>query len=1197
MIEDRRDPIIVYPQHCAHLNSPETFLEDFFADRHLHGPGGQPLYRYRIGTREFHELGDVLRACVLDRQPVERSAAMSFCLWAAEWWHRRYEGGPWKWRPLLTELRHTDLGPGGSRYNVLQDIVADGLEAWKRSVLMVGNSRAFLATLACEGGLPMKLILRDQTHLRAYLKEVLQEHKLFGSTGIPPHELAGRVRDRLPRTWRQDVVYQLSGELIAEIWRLQREVGDTETPVLDLDRTRPDWRDELPVTVTDNVARTLLNGLLLDAAAVARGGRIRVRWQVTLAPAGADRWDLRGKFHLPATMGEAEFDHLFGGNRDTERPHHFDLGVWTRRRSFEPLAFATAMHAPGRGDHFGLERLPAAGKSVTIGVTQPRTLVARTPEEALQSDEFPGGAGLSDLAWVFAPQDLSVAADDPRQTYRLVGQGSLKRREPWCLVAVSEGTVVESGAHGDEAEPLGSICNEQGRGVYLVSGEVAFTSPEGVRTVVRTGTPTDSANVEYRLDGRGKVFGRGGTVVFLGRVALRETSDGEFLRTVPESDLWWKPDRPGGSWRPYSSEAVEAGAIVGAGRLRYVWNDEVRHSVRACILPAKADIEYLPSEDPGRGEIVLSGFGDIVATVPSAEGPTSTGRLRGDAYHLALEAETPTPADVKVWIDWLGQGRLELELPFPMKRAVFLAADGGVLPDRARMAVGSMPGVFVDVVAPGADDFELQGTYRGRDAAQLRLQRGLLIKRLQSKMTGHYTLDLTLVQRPVSERLDLSEDHDGTVKLQIFSNDSRGSLPPTCVIVRRFDLRFERRDDRAPLVGLEEHSWRQVSADTLAGLEVLALPLLDPDPEPIRLSGCVSDVWVVPEDRMAPGPYLILGREGDWERARPILWRVVGMDDAGDDIPAQARTVAEVYGCQDGSAVNAVRFEPVARALADDMEHSDWALVFSYLQHPSLPAATFPLLQAIAANPVAAAAAAVRAGDERDLDVLWERLQDFPFAWWQIPLQCWQRAFECFADHLRRDLGMAIAPDRVSELVEQHLGGRITRIAHRLPGLHPALGFVRAAVLECRVPDETSRIVRPEMLEILGHQFAEHRSSFPARAMKNRDRPHLPGLGGLVHRLNTVHPWSRSLFMDRTHRSAAETRPAFLDAPAVAATLVLTENTASDAVSGSIRGVRELDARWFDEAFRLAQLIGFGHRESVLINRQLRSESEDGVTV
>lgn len=1176
------------------MNTPETFLDDFFAERHLDGPGDQPLYRYRIRTSEFRELGDVLGAGALDRGPIHRSAAMSFCLWAAEWWHRHYEGGPWKWRPLLATLGYPDLAPGQSRYPELQGIVATGLAAWHRPVLMVGRSRAFLATLACEGGLPMKLLLRGQTHLRAYLRGVLQEYKLFGSAGIPPHELAERVCDRLPKTWRQDVVYQLSGELIAEVWRLQRELGDTETPVLDLDRARPRWRDELPVRVTDDVARTLLNGLLLDAVAVARCGRIRVRWNVLLTPAEDDELEVRGEFDLPATMGETEFDHLFGDHRQDERPHRFDLGVRTNRHPFEPLALATAMHDHGRGGYFGLEQLPAARRSVTIGVTQPRTLVARTPEETLQSEEFPGGAGMSDLPWVFAPQDLSVAAADPRQIYRLVGQGSVRRREPWALVAVSEGTVAESGGnnHGD-TKPIGSIRNEAGRRVYCISGEVAFKSPEGSRNVVKTGTATDSQNVEYHVVGRNKIVGRGDTVVFLGGVALRETSDGDFLRTVPESDLRWKPDCPGGSWRPYSSEAVEAGSIAGAGLLRYVRNAELRHSVRANILPAKADIEYRPSEEPDCGEIVLAGFGDIEAAVPWTEGLTATGRYRRDGYHLVLEAEGPTPPDVSVVIDWAGTGRLALELPFPTKRAVFRAADGGVLSDRARMAVGSMPGVFVDVVVPEAADCELQGTYRGKDAAQLRLQRGLFIKPLESNMTGHYTLDLTLVQRPVSERLDLSEDHDGTVKLQIFSNDPRGSLPPTCVIVRRFDLRF----DRAPLVGLEEHSWRQVSPDTLAGLEVLALPLLDPDPQPIRLSACVSDVWVVPEDRMALGPYLILGRYGDWERARPILWRVMGMDGAGDDIAAEPCTVADAYGGTDGSAVSAARFEPVARALANDMAHSDWALVFSYLQHSSLPVATFPLLRAIAASPAAAAAAAVRAGSGRDLDVLWERLQDFPFAWWQIPLNCWQSAFECFADHLKRDLGAAISPDRVSELVEEHVGGRITRIAHRLPGLHAALGFARATVLGCRVRDEASRIVRPEMLEILGRQFVEHRSSFPARTMKNRDKPHLPGLGGLIHRLRTEHPWSRSLFMDRTHRSVAINWPALLDAPAVAGTLVLSDDTASDAFSGSIRGVRALNARWFDEALRLAQLIGFGHRESVPRDRQFGSESEDGVSV
>ena len=93
---------------------------------------------------------------------------MAFCLWASEWWHRNYEAGAWKWMPLLTTVGTPELAPGGSRYGELQDLVTRGLRAWGRSVYRVGPSRGYLVTLACEGGLPLKLILREQTHLRRY---------------------------------------------------------------------------------------------------------------------------------------------------------------------------------------------------------------------------------------------------------------------------------------------------------------------------------------------------------------------------------------------------------------------------------------------------------------------------------------------------------------------------------------------------------------------------------------------------------------------------------------------------------------------------------------------------------------------------------------------------------------------------------------------------------------------------------------------------------------------------------------------------------------------------------------------------------------------------------------------------------------------------------------------------------------------
>ena len=72
------------------LNTAETFLKQFYAARNLEGPNGQPLYRYHISPSEFDGLRDLLSLQLGDptggRHRIPPSVAMSFCLWAAEWW-------------------------------------------------------------------------------------------------------------------------------------------------------------------------------------------------------------------------------------------------------------------------------------------------------------------------------------------------------------------------------------------------------------------------------------------------------------------------------------------------------------------------------------------------------------------------------------------------------------------------------------------------------------------------------------------------------------------------------------------------------------------------------------------------------------------------------------------------------------------------------------------------------------------------------------------------------------------------------------------------------------------------------------------------------------------------------------------------------------------------------------------------------
>ena len=327
------------------MKTAEEFLRDFLAVKSRSELNGQPLYRYRIRPEEFDELGAVLswelRKHEFGERRIGPKGAMAFCLWASEWWHRNYEAGAWKWLPLLTALGERQLAPGGTRYGELQDLVARGLRAWGRSVYRVGPSRGYLVTLACEGGLPQKLILREQTPLRLYLKGVLEEFKHFGGTEIPARDLAERLRDRLPRAWRREAVYELSGELIEAVWMLQHELGETDTPVQDLDRKLPGWREELPIRISDQVAKTLLNDLLIEAVQVARRARINVRWNVELVPVADGDWELRGSFHLPATISEEAFNRLFDCWPQGETPRRFTLGAQTSTEPFRALALGT----------------------------------------------------------------------------------------------------------------------------------------------------------------------------------------------------------------------------------------------------------------------------------------------------------------------------------------------------------------------------------------------------------------------------------------------------------------------------------------------------------------------------------------------------------------------------------------------------------------------------------------------------------------------------------------------------------------------------------------------------------------------------------------------------------------------------------------------------------------------------------------
>jgi hypothetical protein len=459
-------------------------IVQLLADRNLEQPDGRPLYAYRCTNAEFAALQQAVRA-ELGGSSRYRSPgpflALAFCLWGAEWWRRNHQGGHWAWEDLLTAVDCEDHGPGNPCYRRLCELVAAGVKGWKRDLLRVAVGRAFLVTLACEGGLPLKLVLREQARLHRYFQTLLEEIRLFGPAGILPEELAERVDHLLPRSLRQDVVYKLSGNLVARIWELQAHVGESKTPLRDLDVRRPGWRDDLPLSLEDDVARALLNNLLLDAADVAKGGTKRIRWARSLVH-GGNGYRLEGELVLPGTMSLEDVRSLW----PTADPVPRRFEIWLEHSESLPVvvAFATQRLSSAKGTDggimFALEHVSSANTAKSLAAAAADTvLYLRSLSEEASTTRFAGAGALTELPWVFE------SAPDSDDRFRYVGEGSMSVRTEAALIALPNNSTVVFEDDSSAADV--GVLEGGGRRIIKVSGTITVRDEDGNRVVIRTG--------------------------------------------------------------------------------------------------------------------------------------------------------------------------------------------------------------------------------------------------------------------------------------------------------------------------------------------------------------------------------------------------------------------------------------------------------------------------------------------------------------------------------------------------------------------------------------------------------------------------------------------------------------------------------------------------------------------------------------
>ena len=225
-------------------------------------PDGRPLYAYKCDDKKYIELKEQL---IQQQKYLDYNRASAtqfpyyFCLYAAETFCREHDGGVWTWETVFKPL-----GKNAPSQPIIAEWVEIGLKWWGRKLIFGQHGdRRLLTTIACEGGLPLKLLHNDNANLYKFFRTVLESYHAHGYGGVEIAETLSRYHSfRLPPSLRQNVVFRLGAELISVVVELQSEIGSQQDPIAALAEKVPNWRVRLPLRLEEQVAKSLFNGLV-----------------------------------------------------------------------------------------------------------------------------------------------------------------------------------------------------------------------------------------------------------------------------------------------------------------------------------------------------------------------------------------------------------------------------------------------------------------------------------------------------------------------------------------------------------------------------------------------------------------------------------------------------------------------------------------------------------------------------------------------------------------------------------------------------------------------------------------------------------------------------------------------------------------------------------------------------------------------
>jgi hypothetical protein len=1100
-------------------------------------PDGRPLYAYKCGDKKYADLKEQTKELVgldLKGRQAPRIAPL-FCLYAAETFCREHAEGPWAWD---TVFRPLGMAPPASPK--IAEWVQKGLDWWRRPLIRGQHGdRRFLVTIACEGGLPLRLLQRENTKLTQFFRAILDSYHSQGCGGSLAAEAIARQReDCLPLTLRQEVVFHLGGELIAQIVELQQEIGSAPEPIAALDARIEGWRRRLPLRLEDKTAEALFSGLVQQSRELAVARASRLRWRGRLREA-AGEFQMEKSLELPERLTGQQIRAWLGQSVDLKPRLRLMLH---RPSGSEAVAWLTLIQGTEDSAIYRREWLRRGGLVLAgAAVLQPHRLTLHDghTEHHLTVQ---GGEPWDDLPWTFVTRG---GLNEPEW----LTEGSARTHAEQAWILASDTLVPYSEDASGSFESLGQIV-ELGRTVYRVCGQVDFLTPERDCYRIVCQAESDSDEV-FSLVGETLSEALGQRPLYKGLPRI-QAMDSEGKKRFLTARIQWRPVLTGAQWRDDDTRAL--------GKIWFRLVDpssgieQFRRQIDVVPRSFRLDRTIGSGQAPGCYRFYSLNEGQL-ESLPSQ--PLRIAVTGEEAFVECPPLPGKTLPHIQLSLHWPGVVAVPLALPYPQRGAVFQLA-GRPLQRDDLVPVDRLGGLQLILQDPaGGSRFWLDGEFiasvefDGESPLRLGFR-----DRLPALEAGRLEISLFPWHDRIVSLLASSRALEAYLRLEVCTLMGESVAR---VRIARFDaLIVPNRETQQ--VGITEDSLARLESDWESRIRLEMIPLWEPSESPIPLLPCTDQpaFWNLPAN-LKPGPWWIVGRDGDWARFRPLLWSV----SSGDDPPAASESYSTLEAAirkpsreQREQGLNELMSE-----LSQNPAHPDWPRLFAYVRLArEFPPSSLDVLRLLVGHPRALALALLKA-DDNSFDRVWSLSEQMPFSWSLVAVEDWKATASTYFEHLRAALGELDADGGMVFGMFQSFRERTTA---RREYWRPLCDWLQQSIFPDRelhqsllkiarcLPAYCEEQIDAAELELQRHHDADEAWPQSEEIMKRLK------LDPNLNRYKRLHPVYRPVRC----------------APFVTAYLSLKGIPSSENLIHELRLLRAFDPEWFDTAYAMALTLG-----------------------